>query len=94
MVETLTLNLPPREMAVLAQLAAEQDLSKTAVLRQALRLYQLVHERLKNGERMMFTGDQQRAAEFIGIGLGQDLRGEQPSLNSTCGEHTPKETQE
>lgn len=69
--ETMTLNLSPREMAVLNDLSAAQDLSKTAVMRQALRLYQLVHERLKAGEKMSFTGDQQRIVEFIGPGFGQ-----------------------
>ena len=40
-------------------------------MRQALRLYQLVHERLRAGEKMSFTGDQQRIVEFIGPGFGQ-----------------------
>lgn len=55
-----------RETAVVEQLAAAQDLSKAAVLRQALRLYQLVHERLKAGETMSFSGDKERIAQFIG----------------------------
>lgn len=47
--QTMTLNLSEREMSVVEQLAGEADLSKTGVIRQALRLYQLVHERLKAG---------------------------------------------
>lgn len=66
---TMTLNLPAREMEVLTQLAKEQDLTKTQLMRQALKLYQLVHVRLKAGERLIFSGDEQRTAEFIGIGL-------------------------
>lgn len=75
MSETMTLNLLPVEMDTLARLAEEHAMSKTAVLRQALRLYQLVHERMKAGETLSFSGDQQRAAEFVGVGLGQDLSG-------------------
>jgi predicted transcriptional regulator len=36
---TLTLNLSEAEMAMLAELADHQGMSKSAVLRQALRLY-------------------------------------------------------
>jgi predicted transcriptional regulator len=68
---TLTLNLSDREMAVVDELATEMDVSKTTVLRSALRLYQLVHVRAKAGEHMMFSGDQQRIVEFIGPGFGQ-----------------------
>jgi predicted transcriptional regulator len=63
----MTLNLSEKEMAALDQLAAEKEMSKTAVMRQALRLYQLVNIRLNAGERMMFSGDQQRLVEFIGL---------------------------
>jgi NAD(P)H-hydrate repair Nnr-like enzyme with NAD(P)H-hydrate epimerase domain len=69
--KTMTLNLSEREMAVLSQLAAEFDMSKTAVMRQALRLYQLVHERIKAGETMSFIGDKERIALFIGPGFGE-----------------------
>ena len=66
---TMTLNLSDREMAVVDSLALEMDVSKTTVLRSALRLYQLVHARIKAGERMMFSGDEQRIVEFIGPGF-------------------------
>jgi predicted transcriptional regulator len=66
----MTLNLSEREMAALDQLATEMDMSKTAVMRQALRLYQLVHERIKAGETMTFSGDKERIALFVGPGLG------------------------
>lgn len=65
--KTMTLNLSEREMAALDELAAEKDMSKTAIMRQALRLYQLVNIRLNAGEKMMFSGDQQRMVEFIGL---------------------------
>ena len=72
---TMTLNLPQREMDVLEQLAAHHDMTKTQVMRQALRLYQKVHVRLQAGERMFFSGDEKRAMEFVGIGLGEPDRG-------------------
>lgn len=69
MTRTMTLNLSEREMAVVEQLAADHELSKTAVLKQALRLYQLVHERVRAGETMSFSGDVERIALFIGPGF-------------------------
>ena len=42
----MTLNLTEQEMAVLEGLSKQKDLSKTVVMRQALRLYQLVDARL------------------------------------------------
>ena len=43
---TMTLNLTDAEMAVLEALCQKKELSKTVLLRQALRLYQKVEERL------------------------------------------------
>jgi predicted transcriptional regulator len=65
----MTLNLTDREMEVVEELANEMDLSKTAILRQALRWYQKTHLRLKAGEKVIFSGDEQRIAEFVGPGL-------------------------
>jgi hypothetical protein len=70
--QTMTLNLTAFEMAVLNKLAEDADVSKTVIIRQALRLYQLVDARLKAGERFTFSGDQDRALQFIGIGLGEN----------------------
>ena len=52
--KTMTLNLTDAEMAVLAQMSEEKDMSKTAIMRQALRLYQLVDARLRAGEKLFF----------------------------------------
>jgi predicted transcriptional regulator len=65
--KTMTLNLSEREMIVLNELAAKREMSKTAIMRQALRLYQLVDTRLAAGEQMIFSGDEQRRIEFIGL---------------------------
>jgi len=66
---TMTLNLSDQEMAVLDAMSAEFDMSKTAVVRQALRLYHLVQTRMKAGETMSFSGDPARALQFIGPGF-------------------------
>jgi hypothetical protein len=54
---TMTLNLTDAEMQVLEDLCAKKDLSKTALLRQALRLYQLVEAKLERGEKFYFEDD-------------------------------------
>lgn len=54
---TMTLNLTDAEMTALEELCAKKDLSKTAMLRQALRLFQLVESRLENGEKLFFEND-------------------------------------
>lgn len=51
---TMTLNLTDTEMRVLDDLSTRKDVSKTAVLRQALRLYQMVEARIAQGEKLMF----------------------------------------
>jgi len=49
---TMTLNLGAEEMAVLERIASEKGLSKTGLVRQALRLYQSVNERLDRGDKL------------------------------------------
>jgi predicted transcriptional regulator len=51
---TMTLNLTDREMEALEELAGRKDLSKTQVVRQAIRLYQTVENRLESGEKLFF----------------------------------------
>ncbi|MEE4212301.1 MAG: ribbon-helix-helix protein, CopG family [Parvularcula sp.] len=55
--KTMTLNLSEAEMAVLEALCEKKDLSKTVLLRQALRLYQRVEERLDAGEKLFFEDE-------------------------------------
>lgn len=62
---TMTLNLTDAEMEALEELATKKDLSKTAVLRQALRLYQTVNVRLELGEKMFFEDKQEKKAEVV-----------------------------
>ena len=55
--KTMTLNLTDAEMRVLDDLTARKDLTKTAVIRQALRLYQTVEARFERGEKLLFEND-------------------------------------
>lgn len=63
---TMTLNLTEPEMQVLEQLAERKELSKTAVLRQALRLYQMVSLRLEKGQKLYFEDDlEKKKSELV-----------------------------
>lgn len=50
--KTMTLNLSDKEMFVLTNLSEKKGLSKTQLVRQALRLYQSIDERLESGEKV------------------------------------------
>lgn len=64
--KTMTLNLTDPEMTALERLAGQKDMSKTAVIRQALRLYQLIDGRLAQGEKLVFEDDKlQKKAEVM-----------------------------
>jgi hypothetical protein len=54
---TMTLNLTEAEMAVLEALSEKRELSKTALLRQALRMYQVIEARLENGNKLFFENE-------------------------------------
>ena len=63
----MTLNLSDAEMRALEVLCEQKDLSKTAVIRQALRLYQLVDARLANGGKLFFEDSKRGKAELIAV---------------------------
>ncbi|WP_249171788.1 transcriptional regulator [Erythrobacter sp. JK5] len=48
----MTLNLTDAEMQVVEEFSARKDMSKTAVMRQALRLYQLLEARVEKGDKL------------------------------------------
>lgn len=54
--KTMTLNLTEAEMEALESLSASKDVSKTAIVRQALRLYQLINVRPELGEKLFLEG--------------------------------------
>jgi len=55
--KTMTLNLSDAEMHVLDELSQRKGMNKTAVLRQALRLYQAIEVRIQRGEKLVFEND-------------------------------------
>lgn len=64
--KTMTLNLTEAEMRALEDLAKKKDLTKTAVVRQAIRLYQLVEARISAGEKLVFEDEKaQKKAELM-----------------------------
>ena len=63
--KTMTLNLTDREMRALEELSAQKDLSKTAILRQALRLYQLIDMRLAQGGKLFLEDNKKEKAELM-----------------------------
>jgi predicted transcriptional regulator len=64
--KTMTLNLTDSEMRVLEELAKRKDLTKTAIVRQAIRLYQMIEVRLAAGEKLLFEDEKaQKKAELM-----------------------------
>jgi hypothetical protein len=63
--KTMTLNLTQREMALLEELSDKRELSKTALVRQALRLFEVIEERLAVGEKLLFVDGDGRMAEML-----------------------------
>lgn len=63
---TMTLNLTAAEMEALEELCARKELSKTQVMRQALRLYQLVDQRLADGDKLFLENPKKKkSAEVV-----------------------------
>lgn len=56
--KTMTLNLTEAEMSALEALSTKKDLSKSGVMRQALRLYQMIDTRVARGGKLYFEDDQ------------------------------------
>lgn len=64
--KSMTLNLTETEMQVLEELSKKKELTKTAVIRQAIRLYQMVEARLAGGEKLIFEDEKaQKKAELM-----------------------------
>lgn len=55
--KTMTLNLSEEEMDSLEQLAERNDLTKTAVIKKAIRIYLLLEKRLQKGEHLYVEDD-------------------------------------
>lgn len=57
---TVVVQLNDAEWDALEDLAKKKDLSKVAVMRQALRLYQLVDVRTSEGEKLVFENKESK----------------------------------
>jgi hypothetical protein len=63
---SLTLNLSSQEMKALEELAGRKELSKSAVIRQAFHLYQLLDARIAQGDRLVIENEKlQKKAEVM-----------------------------
>lgn len=54
----MTLNLTPQEMAVLEDLAAKKELSKTGVVKLAIRLLQTLDARVQLGKKLLVEDEE------------------------------------
>jgi hypothetical protein len=54
---TMTLNLTEDEMTSLEALSNRYDMTKTAVIRKALRMYQVIDERLQRGDKLFLEDE-------------------------------------
>ena len=50
--KTMTVNLTDEEMTLLESLASQKDVSKTAIVKSAIKLYYIINLRIKSGEKI------------------------------------------
>ena len=62
---TMTLNLSPAEMDFIEELCEKKQLTKTALLRQCLRLYQVIEARIEAGEKIFFEDKKKAKSELM-----------------------------
>ena len=60
----MTLNLTDAEMKLLEDLAERKDLTKTAIIRMALKLFQLVDERMAEGGKLFIEAEDKQKTEL------------------------------
>lgn len=64
--KAMTLMLTDAEMSALDRLCSNKDMTKAAVIRQALRLYQALDERLSRGEKVFVEDEEKKVkAELV-----------------------------
>ncbi len=78
-----------RETEAIRRLSADLDLSPAAVMRQALHLYQMDHERRKAGETPVWSGDAQRAIAFTGRAADATAADTRRAAEAAFGPMTP-----
>lgn len=66
MKKTMTLNLTEAEMEIVEQMCEQKGLSKTALIRQSLRLYKSMDDRLAKGDKVFVeSADKSDKAELM-----------------------------
>ena len=61
---TMTLNLSPEEMDAVETVARRKDVTKTAIIKQAIRLYLLVDTRLGDGDKLFVEDEEKQKMEI------------------------------
>lgn len=61
----MTLNLSDSDSAILDDLARRKGISRTAVLRRALRLYQMVDARVESGDKILLENSGSRERQEL-----------------------------
>jgi len=61
---TMTLNLSSDEMMAVESIARRKDVTKTAIIKQAIRLYLLVDTRLGDGDKLFVEDDEKQKTEL------------------------------
>ena len=63
---TMTLNLTDEEMGPLDELSSRYDMSKTAIVRKALRMYHVIDVRLQRGEKLFLEDEvEKKKSELV-----------------------------
>ncbi len=66
MKRTMTLNLTEAEMTAVEQMCEQKGMSKTALVRQSLRLYKSMDDRLSKGDKVFVeSADKSDKAELM-----------------------------
>ena len=61
----ISLNLSEAELQLLTELSEKKDMSKSAVLRQALRILGLIEQRIEQGEKFYFESLDKEKSEVL-----------------------------
>jgi hypothetical protein len=65
---TMTLNLTDEEMSALDSLSRRHEMTKTAIVRKALRVLQVIDDRTQRGERLIIEDEaENKKAEIVVI---------------------------
>jgi regulatory protein YycI of two-component signal transduction system YycFG len=61
----VSLNLSDAELGLLNDLSQQKEMSKSAVLRQALRMMGLIEQRIQQGEKFYFESSDKEKSEVV-----------------------------